>query len=69
MNDQGISTGLHYPIPLHLQKCFKYLGYKAGDFPESEQLALNGLSLPMFPELNDNQIKYVSDQIKIFIKN
>jgi dTDP-4-amino-4,6-dideoxygalactose transaminase len=69
LNEQGIATGLHYPIPLHLQKCFSHLGYKRGDFPESERLAESGLSLPMFPELNDEQIEYITGMIKEFVKN
>lgn len=68
LNDNGVSTGLHYPIPLHLQPCFKDLGYKKGDFPNTEKLAENGLSLPMFPELTDEQISYVADKIKEFFK-
>ena len=66
LNENGISTGLHYPIPLHLQKCFSDLGYKKGDFPVSERLADNGLSLPMYPELSDIQIEYVCEKIKHF---
>jgi dTDP-4-amino-4,6-dideoxygalactose transaminase len=66
LNDNGISTGFHYPIPLHLQPCFKHLGYKKGDFPETEKLASNGISLPMYPELNDEQMEYISDKIKRF---
>jgi dTDP-4-amino-4,6-dideoxygalactose transaminase len=66
LNENNISTGLHYPIPLHLQKCFKDYGYKKGDFPATEKLAENGLSLPMYPELTDDQIQYVSDKIKKF---
>jgi len=68
LNEQGISTGLHYPVPLHKQECFTSLGYKAGDFPVTEELAETGLSLPMFPELNDEQINYVADKIKEFFK-
>ena len=68
LSQKGISTGLHYAIPIHKQKCFEYLGYKAGDFPITEQLAESGLSLPMFPELTDDQIKYVSDSIKEFFE-
>lgn len=66
LNENGIGTGLHYPIPLHLQPCFKELGYKKGDFPVSEQLAESGLSLPMYPELTDEQIEYVASKIKEF---
>jgi dTDP-4-amino-4,6-dideoxygalactose transaminase len=66
--DNGIATGLHYPIPLHMQPCFKYLGYQKGQFPETEKLAENGLSLPMYPELNDEQIFYVCDSIRKFFR-
>ena len=51
LSDNGIASGLHYPVPLHLQKCFSYLGYNNGDFPVTEDLAQTGISLPMFPEL------------------
>ena len=63
LQEQKISTGLHYPVPLHVQECFKYLGHKKGDFPETEMLAESGLSLPMYPELTDEQIEYVSGAI------
>jgi dTDP-4-amino-4,6-dideoxygalactose transaminase len=64
LTENGVATGLHYAIPLHQQKCFQDLGYKKGDFPVTEQLAESGLSLPMFPELTDEQISYVTDKIK-----
>lgn len=66
LQEKGIATGLHYPIPLHLQECFRDLSYKERDFPETEKLAFTGLSLPMFPELTDEQISYVCDSIKEF---
>ncbi len=68
LSENKISSGLHYPVPLHLQKCFNYLGYKLGDFPVTENLADSGLSLPMFPELSNEQIEYVGEKIKIFFK-
>lgn len=68
LGEQGVSTGLHYPVPLHLQECFKHLGYKKGDFPVTEELAESGISLPMFPELNDEQINYVADKVKEFYR-
>ena len=68
LEDNGVSTGLHYPVPLHMQPCFSSLGYKKGDFPVSEQLAETGLSLPVFPELTDIQVEYVSEKIKEFFK-
>jgi len=66
--ENGISTGLHYPVPLHLQECFKNLGYCKNDFPNSETLANECLSLPMFPDISDEQINYVCDKIKHFLK-
>ncbi|HSR17849.1 MAG TPA: DegT/DnrJ/EryC1/StrS family aminotransferase, partial [Ignavibacteriaceae bacterium] len=66
LGENGISTGLHYPIPLHLQPCFKDLNYRKGDFPVAEQLADCGLSLPMYPELKDEQIEYVCSKIREF---
>lgn len=68
LNEHEISTGLHYPVPLHLQECFKHLGYKTGDFPNTEKLADNCLSLPMFPELTEDQVTFVSEKIKQFFK-
>jgi dTDP-4-amino-4,6-dideoxygalactose transaminase len=68
LNENEIMTGLHYPIPLHLQKCFYHLGYKRGDFPVTEKLADCGLSLPMYPELSDDQIDFVVNKIKQYFK-
>jgi dTDP-4-amino-4,6-dideoxygalactose transaminase len=55
LHDRGISTGIHYPIPVHLQRCFAELGHKPGDFPHSEQAAAEVLSLPMYPEFQLQQ--------------
>jgi len=65
--DRGISTGIHYPTPIHLQKAYDFLGYKEGDFPVSEKVADEILSLPMFPELSEEQIKYVCNSLKEII--
>lgn len=62
----GISTGLHYPVPLHLQPATANLGYKKGDFPLSEQGCEEILSLPMYPELGEDQIAHVCDTIGRF---
>jgi len=63
LQQQGVGTGLHYPVPLHLQPCFSSFGHKRGDFPNAEQLADNCLSLPMYPEMTDEQIGYVAEKI------
>ena len=60
LNDQGIQTGIHYPIPVHLQPAYADLGYKIGDFPHSELAAKEVLSLPMYAELTPEQIQTVS---------
>lgn len=66
LTQNGVNVGLHYPIPLHMQECFKGLGYKKGDFPNSERIAEAGLSLPMFPEMSDEQVNYVIEKVKEF---
>jgi dTDP-4-amino-4,6-dideoxygalactose transaminase len=58
---QGIGSMCYYPVPLHVQKAFAHLGYKLGDFPISEQLSREVLSLPMYPELTEEDISYVSN--------
>jgi dTDP-4-amino-4,6-dideoxygalactose transaminase len=61
---KGVSTGIHYPIPVHMQKAYADLGYRAGDFPQTERAAREVLSLPMFAELNPDQIKAVADALR-----
>lgn len=65
---KGISTIIHYPLPIHLQPANKDLGYKRGDFPETEKAAREILSLPIFPELTEKEIKYISQSIIDFYK-
>lgn len=69
LGSKGISTGLHYPIPIHLQKAYANLGHKKGDFPVSEKLSQEILSLPMFPELKDLEVEFIASSIKKFLKN
>ena len=63
LSGRGIATGIHYPTPIHLQEAYRFLGYKKGDFPVSETVAEEILSLPMFPELTENEIKYVCNSL------
>lgn len=67
LKSNGIGTGIHYPIPLHLQKAYKHLGYKKGDFPIAERYSDEVVSLPMFPELREEEIRYVTDKVKEFL--
>ncbi len=66
LDAREIHTGIHYPIPIHLQRAYQDLDHKAGDFPEAERLAKRMLSLPMFPELRREQIERVAEEIKEF---
>jgi dTDP-4-amino-4,6-dideoxygalactose transaminase len=62
----GIGTGIHYPIPVHLQKSYLHLKYRRGSFPQTEAAAHQMLSLPMFPEITDNEIEYVCQTVRSF---
>ena len=66
LEDNGVGCAVHYPIPLHLQKVYAYLGYKPGDFPVAEKISGECLCLPMFPELTEKQISRVAEVIKNF---
>jgi dTDP-4-amino-4,6-dideoxygalactose transaminase len=60
---RGVQTGLHYPIPLHLQKAYRHLGYRAGDFPVAERVGRECLTLPLFPEMTHGQQERVVEQL------
>jgi dTDP-4-amino-4,6-dideoxygalactose transaminase len=62
----GVGSALHYPVPLHLQKCYAELGYREGSFPVAERTARECLSLPVYPELTDEQVAYVAAKIREF---
>jgi dTDP-4-amino-4,6-dideoxygalactose transaminase len=66
LESRGIGTALHYPLPLHLQKCFASLGHRVGDFPVAERAARECLSLPIYPELTEAQVDFVASAIRDF---
>jgi dTDP-4-amino-4,6-dideoxygalactose transaminase len=66
LSSKGIFTGIHYPIPIHLQKAYSWLGYKIGSFPITEKCSNEILSIPMFPQLKQEEVEYVCNCIKEF---
>jgi dTDP-4-amino-4,6-dideoxygalactose transaminase len=64
--EEGINCGIHYPVPIHLQAAYGFLGIRKGSFPIAEKCAEEFVSLPMFPELREEQIRYVSNEIRQF---
>ena len=67
LQKRGIGTEVYYPVPMHTQECFTYLGYKAGAFPQSEAAAKETVALPIYPELAEAQLRYVVDSIRDFV--
>ena len=68
LKSKGIETGLHYPEPLHVQQAYRYRGYQKGDFPIAEKCCKEILSLPLFPEMTEEQTNYVVESIKEYFK-
>jgi dTDP-4-amino-4,6-dideoxygalactose transaminase len=68
LGERGIGTQIHYPVPIHLQQSAQFLGYRKGDMPITEKVASEVLSLPMYPELTDEQLERVADAVRSFMK-
>ena len=66
LNKNGVGTGFHYPVPVHLQKPYYYLGYKKGSLPVTEKISKNQLSIPIFPEMKKEEVNYVIDLLNKF---
>ena len=66
LNEKGIGTNKHYPIPMHLQECYKNLGYQKGDFPIAEEISETQLSLPMYYGMSNEKVDYVVDMVNQF---
>jgi dTDP-4-amino-4,6-dideoxygalactose transaminase len=67
LKERGVATGIHYPVPIHLQHAVEFLGYKSGYLPITEYAVSEILSLPMYAELTNDQIDYVASCIKEFM--
>jgi dTDP-4-amino-4,6-dideoxygalactose transaminase len=66
LESKGVFPGIHYPVPCHLQKAYSHLGYRKGDFPNAEALSEGCLSLPVFPEMTDEEVSYVIEAVNAF---
>ncbi len=69
LGDKGVGTEIYYPVPLHMQKCFAYLGMRPGDCPESAAAAASVLAVPIYPELTEAQQEYVVESIAEFYRS
>ena len=69
LNDHGVGTAKHYPIPIHMQECYRELGIKKGDLPIAEEISVTELSLPMYYGMKDEEIEYVIQIINQFGKS
>ena len=66
LKEKGVATGVYYPVPLHLQKVYKDLGYKEGDMPVAEYLSHRTFAIPVYPELTEKEINYIVESIKVY---
>jgi len=68
LESAGVSTGVHYPVPVHLQRGFRNLGYNLGDLPQTERVCQEVLSLPMYPELSNELLLQIADSVRQFCR-
>lgn len=66
LSDAGVATGVYYPVPMHLQKVYKSLGYSNGDLPNAEYLSERTFAIPLFAELTDEEIRYIISKLLEF---